>query len=135
MNWLERARREFSENAPRPTAVTAERNPTAVTAVLCPARQEEPAASNGSNGSARPARILDSEVRWRVEAMFPQVPTWPAPVFSLLARPDINLRVDNCLSCGDPLEPMGLAPVPRRCHPCRWAAWLVLEDRPLAGRA
>ena len=29
------------------------------------------------------------------------------------------------------LEPMGLTPVPRRCQPCRQAAWLVLEDWPV----
>ena len=74
--------------------------------------------------------LLDPEVRWRVEAMHPQVPVWPAPVLSLLARPDISPGVDDCCSCGDPLEPMGLQPVPRRCPPCRRAAWLVLEDWP-----
>ena len=56
------------------------------------------------------------------------------PLLSLLARPDIHPRVDDCFSCGDPLEPMGLTPVPRRCQPCRQAAWLVLEEWPLAGR-
>ncbi len=78
--------------------------------------------------------LLDPEVRWRAKVMFPQVPRWPAPVLSLLARPDIRPRVDDCFSCGDPLEPMGLTPVPRRCQPCRQAAWLVLEDWPRAGR-
>ena len=34
--------------------------------------------------------LLDPEVRWRVEVMYPQVPVWPAPVLSLLARPDID---------------------------------------------
>ena len=78
--------------------------------------------------------LLDPEVRWRAEVMDPQVPSWPAPVLSLLARPDIHPRVDDCFSCGDPLEPMGPQPVPRRCQPCRRAAWLVLEDWPVAGR-
>ena len=77
--------------------------------------------------------LLDPEVRWRVEVMTPQVPRFPAPVLSLLARPDIDPGVDDCFSCGDPLEPMGLTPVPRRCQPCRQAAWLVLEDWPLVG--
>ena len=77
--------------------------------------------------------LLDPEVRWRVEVMSPQVPPWPAPVLSLLARPDIHPGVDDCFGCGDPLEPMGLQPVPRRCQPCRQAAWLVLEDWPLVG--
>ena len=78
--------------------------------------------------------LLDPEVRWRAKVMYPQVPAWPAPVLSLLARADIHPRVDDCFSCGEPLEPMGLPPVPRRCQPCRQAAWLVLEDWPLAGR-
>src|SRR3954452_13556147 len=37
MNWLERARHEIRESASRPTANTAEGNPTAVMAVLHPA--------------------------------------------------------------------------------------------------
>ena len=74
--------------------------------------------------------LLDPEVRWRVDVMTPQVPPWPAPVLSLLARSDIQPGVDDCFSCGDPLEPMGPTPVPRRCQPCRQAAWLVLEDWP-----
>jgi len=78
--------------------------------------------------------LLDPEVRWRVDVLTPQVPPWPAPVLSLLARPDIHPGVNDCFGCGDPLEPMGLTPVPRRCRPCRQAAWLVLEDWPLAGR-
>ena len=78
--------------------------------------------------------LLDPEVRWRVEVMLTQVPPWPAPVLSLLARPDIHPGIDDCFGCGDPLEPMGLTPVPRRCEPCRRAAWLVLEEWPLAGR-
>ena len=78
--------------------------------------------------------LLDPEVRWRAEVMHPQLPPWPAPVLSLLARPDINPRLDDCFSCGDPLEPIGLTPVPQRCLPCRQAAWLVLEEWPLAGR-
>ncbi len=77
--------------------------------------------------------LLDPEVRWRAKVMYPQVPQWPAPGLSLLARADIHPRVDDCFSCGDPLEPMGLTPVPRRCQPCRQAAWLVLEDWPLVG--
>ena len=78
--------------------------------------------------------LLDPEIHWRVKVMHQQVPPWPAPVLSLLARSDIQPGVDDCFSCGDPLEPMGLTPVPRRCQPCRQAAWLVLEDWPLAGR-
>ena len=43
-----------------------------------------------------------------MEMMNPQVQPWPAPVLSLLARTDIDPGVDDCFSCGDPLEPMGL---------------------------
>ncbi len=57
MNWLERARREIGGTVGQPTAVTAERNPTAVMAVPHPAPGEELAASFGSNGSATPTRI------------------------------------------------------------------------------
>ena len=78
--------------------------------------------------------LLDPEVRWRVEVMYPQVTPWPGPVLSLLARPDIDPGVDDCFSCGDPLPPMGLQPVPRRCRPCCRAAWLVLADWPALGR-
>ena len=78
--------------------------------------------------------LLDPEIRWRVEMMNPQVPPWPAPVLDLLARTDLDPGVNDCLSCGDPLEPMGLQPGPRRCRPCRRAAWLVLADWPALGR-
>ena len=75
--------------------------------------------------------LLDPEVRWRAKVMYAQVPRFPAPVLSLLARPDINPGVDDCFSCGDLLEPMGPTLVSRRCRPCRQAAWLVLEDWPV----
>ena len=78
--------------------------------------------------------LLDPEIRWRVEMMNPQVPPWPAPVLDLLARTDLDPGVNDCFSCGDPLEPMGLQPVPRRCRPCRRAGWLVLADWPALGR-
>jgi hypothetical protein len=42
MNWLERARYEIRENANRPTANTAERNPTALMAVPDPAIGADP---------------------------------------------------------------------------------------------
>jgi hypothetical protein len=61
MNWLERARREISEIRQRPTANTADRTLTAVTAVLCPAPLEESAASIGSNGSTAAARMPEIE--------------------------------------------------------------------------
>jgi hypothetical protein len=47
MNWLERARREISENAVRPAAVAAERNLTAALA----APEAGSGSSNGSIGS------------------------------------------------------------------------------------
>ena len=60
MNWLEIARREIGGSVGRPTANTAEGNPTAATAVLSgPAKQSTP--SIGSNGSALPWQMLESE--------------------------------------------------------------------------
>ena len=61
MNWLERARREIGTRAGQPTANTAERNPTAVTAVLDPGPPGKRAASIGSNGSALTERMPESE--------------------------------------------------------------------------
>jgi hypothetical protein len=52
MNWLEYARRRIRENAIQPTAKTAERNLTAVTAVPQQPLSSEIAPSNGSNGSS-----------------------------------------------------------------------------------
>ena len=79
--------------------------------------------------------LLDPEIHWRAEAMSRQVPVWPAPVLTLMARHDVQPASDFCFSCGDPLEPMALPPAPRRCKPCRQAAWLVLEDWPMSGRS
>ena len=61
MNWLDRARREIQESARRPTVITAERTLTAVMTVPHPALQEESGASIGSNSSAVPDRILETE--------------------------------------------------------------------------
>jgi len=61
MNWLERARREIGGSARQRTANTVEGNPTTAMAVLDGDRREELAASIGSNGSALPARIQESE--------------------------------------------------------------------------
>ena len=52
MNWLERARREIKQNARRPTADNAERNPTAAMAVSHRVLLENSIAAIGSNGSA-----------------------------------------------------------------------------------
>ena len=61
MNWLARARREICGFAGLPTANTAEGNPTAVTAVLAPATAVELSPSIGSNSSALPWRMPESE--------------------------------------------------------------------------
>ncbi len=57
MNWLSRARREIAGIAERPTANTAERNPTTVTAVP----RLGPLASIGSNDSERLAGFDETE--------------------------------------------------------------------------
>ena len=62
MNWLERARREIGGSAAQPTANTAEGNPTAATVAHYPGLPEGPATSIGSNDSALPWRMLESEV-------------------------------------------------------------------------
>jgi hypothetical protein len=62
MNWLERARREIQKSARRCTAITAERNLTAVMAVPPPALREKLEASIGSNGSTSPSHLLEIEL-------------------------------------------------------------------------
>src|ERR1700682_6259209 len=64
MNWLERARREIEESARRRTAVTAERNLTAVMAVPPPGLREKLDGSISSNGSTSPSRLLELESAW-----------------------------------------------------------------------
>jgi hypothetical protein len=61
MNWLERARQEILGRTPQRTANTADGNATAVTAVLVPAAAVRPGASIGSNGSAAPWSMSESE--------------------------------------------------------------------------
>jgi hypothetical protein len=61
MNWLKRARREIQESARRPTAITAERTPTAVMAAPYPVLQENSAVSIGSNGGAPTQQMLETE--------------------------------------------------------------------------
>lgn len=67
MNWLERARREFGDPPRSPTANSADRNPTAVTAVTNQAPLADRPASNGSIGSIDLAnsRDLDEPVNRR----------------------------------------------------------------------
>ncbi len=60
-DWLLRARREIPQSAGWDTANTAERNPTAVTAVPDPADAEILQASIGSNGSATAADFQEIE--------------------------------------------------------------------------
>lgn len=64
MNWLERARREISECAPRLTAITAERNPTAAMAVHHSAFRKDLAASIDSIGSNPPLPMPRNESAW-----------------------------------------------------------------------
>ena len=59
MNWLQRARREISELAGGPTAVTAEGHPGAVVGM----RRLAESGSIGSNGSAPPWQLLELDLR------------------------------------------------------------------------
>jgi len=61
MNWLERARREIGGMVAGTTANTAEGHSTAAMAVLHPAPGVEPATSIGSNGSAPPSWMRESD--------------------------------------------------------------------------
>jgi hypothetical protein len=61
MNWLERARREICGFAGQRTANTAEGNPKAATPLEYPAAAAKLSPSIGSNGSALPARMQESE--------------------------------------------------------------------------
>ena len=58
MNWLQRARREISGRAGEPTANTAEGPPTAVLG----SRPLVELGSIGSNGSAPPRQMLESDI-------------------------------------------------------------------------
>lgn len=60
-DWLERAKRKFAQSADPVTANTAERNPTAVTAVPDPGDAEILRASIGSNGSATATDFQETE--------------------------------------------------------------------------
>lgn len=61
VDWLLRARREIAQSADRGTAETAERIPTAVTAVPHPGDAEISQDSIGSTGSATAAEFLEIE--------------------------------------------------------------------------
>jgi hypothetical protein len=61
VDWLERAKRKFAQSADPVTAVTVERNPTAVTAVPDPGDAEILRASIGSNGSATATDFQETE--------------------------------------------------------------------------
>lgn len=60
-DWLLRARREIAQSAGRSTANTAERNPTAVTAVPDQGDSEISVDSIGSNGSTTAADLPDPD--------------------------------------------------------------------------
>ena len=79
--------------------------------------------SPGGGDRAQPARPVDPEVAWRVEAMRPQVPP-RGPIPFLVARPGVVPQPDCCLSCGDPL-PDGRR---YRCGPCQQAVEIVLNE-------
>ena len=64
MNWLERARREIRQSAGRPTANSAERTLTAVTAVAGPAPRGNLGVSIGSNGSTSPRGSAKPAFGW-----------------------------------------------------------------------
>lgn len=61
MNWLERARHEFSKMAQLRTVNNAKRNPTAAMAVPTPAPCEKFKRSIGSNGRTSPPHLLEIE--------------------------------------------------------------------------
>lgn len=61
VDWLLRAQREFAQSADRGTAETAERIPTAVTAVPDPGNTEFLQDSIGSNGSNPAGDFLEVE--------------------------------------------------------------------------
>jgi hypothetical protein len=75
---------------------------------------------------------LDPEVRWRLEAMAPQVPK-SGPIRGVLSARSIPNHADGmCLSCGDPLRGDAASTafrVPLRCQPCRKAAMLLTTNR------
>jgi hypothetical protein len=60
-DWLERAKREFAQSAGPVTANTADRNPTAVTAVPDPGDAEILRCSIGSNGSSAATNFQEFE--------------------------------------------------------------------------
>ncbi len=60
-DWLERAKRKFAQSADPVTANTAERKPTAVTAVPDPSDAEFLRVSIGSNGSATATDFQETE--------------------------------------------------------------------------
>ena len=65
MNWLDRARRQIRDCARRPAAVTAEGNPTAVTAVLHPAPRQKMNESIADDGSS--TRFQEQEAEFILE--------------------------------------------------------------------
>lgn len=77
-----------------------------------------------------PAPGLPPEIRWRLEAMMPQVPHL-GPIHILRARTgDWRLDEGRCLSCGEPCHGSQAGPWGRamRCEHCRQAALLAIAD-------
>ena len=64
----------------------------------------------------------DVEVRWRVDAMRPQVS--PAGAIPVLVARQVRAPIGHCGACGNPL-PDGRA---FRCEPCVSAAWFVVRE-------
>jgi hypothetical protein len=65
----------------------------------------------------------EGQIRWRAEAMRPQVPpTGPIPF--LVARRPLHDAPGTCLSCGDPLDTRRRF----RCGPCVHAVERVLNE-------
>ena len=65
----------------------------------------------------------DPEVRWRVEAMRPRVPS-TGVIPPMYARRVSRIPADGCLSCGELLTPGKKY----NCEPCVRAAWQVLRE-------
>ena len=132
-NWLERARREIPQRAGRTTANSAERNPTAVTAVPHLGKSEIVPTSIGSNGSAPPASFR--EINTANEAAVPitasEEPAIPACLMNIKAIDDAIVAgvLDKCcadsdvrdsfiLRAGDVQRPVDFDDDRRSCDQC-----------------
>ena len=104
-------------------------------AKLAGAPTAQPSAEVAETAPAAPSALADPEVRWRYEAMLPQVPPWPQSIKCfLLARPELEgrwreLGRDRCHSCGEPLPEGHIAGIVPRCPPCQRATELAVNVR------